>query len=66
MTCGDNRMVAVVSQQSLRIYDLDADPAPSSFEFVLPLGDVLDIAFGEYIYLQLANSSLGKLFDFFV
>ncbi|VDN40272.1 unnamed protein product [Gongylonema pulchrum] len=46
-------MIAVAAQQFVRIYDLDIEAKPSVFEFVLPLGDVTELAFCTFVSVLL-------------
>ncbi|KAL3998511.1 E3 ubiquitin-protein ligase UBR4 family protein [Acanthocheilonema viteae] len=42
-----SNMIAVAALQFIRIYDLNLTNVPSTFEFVLPMGDVTEMAFGK-------------------
>lgn len=42
----NGNMIAIAALQFIRIYDLNVTNVPSTFEFVLPVGDVTELAFG--------------------
>lgn len=45
-------MIAIAAQQFIRVYDLNMEAKSSSFEFVLPLGDVTELAFSKCVALE--------------
>uniref|UniRef100_A0A158Q763 UBR-type domain-containing protein n=1 Tax=Elaeophora elaphi TaxID=1147741 RepID=A0A158Q763_9BILA len=61
----NSNMIAVAALQFIRIYDLNPANVPSTFEFVLPMGDVTDLAFGkrnDNLIIIIVLSSAGHLY----
>ncbi|VDK62634.1 unnamed protein product [Onchocerca ochengi] len=62
---GSSNMIAVAALQFIRIYDLNPTNVPSTFEFVLPMGDVTELAFGKRndgLIIIIVLSSAGHLY----
>uniref|UniRef100_A0A915PMF8 UBR-type domain-containing protein n=1 Tax=Setaria digitata TaxID=48799 RepID=A0A915PMF8_9BILA len=62
---GSGNMIAVAALQFIRIYDLNSANAPSTFEFVLPVGDVTELAFdkrSDGLIFIIVLSSAGHLY----
>ncbi|CAG9534494.1 unnamed protein product [Cercopithifilaria johnstoni] len=61
----NSNMIAVAALQFIRIYDLNLTNVPSTFEFVLPMGDVTELAFGKRndgLVIIIVLSSAGHLY----
>ncbi|MCP9258029.1 hypothetical protein DINM_001193 [Dirofilaria immitis] len=65
VTYDSSNMIAVAALQFIRIYDLNTANVPSTFEFVLPMGDVTELAFGKRndgLIIIIVLSSAGHLY----
>ncbi|KAK6106256.1 E3 ubiquitin-protein ligase UBR4 family protein [Brugia pahangi] len=65
INCNNNNMIAVAALQFIRIYDLNSANVPSTFEFVLPMGDVTELAFGKRndgLIIIIVLSSAGHVY----
>ncbi|VDM95152.1 unnamed protein product [Thelazia callipaeda] len=61
----NSNMIAIAALQFIRIYDLNAACDPYFFEFVLPLGDVCEVAFvkrNDGLVIVIVLSSIGHLY----
>ncbi|EJW86248.1 zinc finger protein [Wuchereria bancrofti] len=65
INCNNSNMIAVAALQFIRIYDLNSADVPSTFEFVLPMGDVTELAFGKRndgLIIIIVLSSAGHVY----